>query len=136
MDGFPEGHLEELITRQYILIDEGGIIIAAFDRDILVGAASVENKARGEHGEYRNLDIFFVSKDYRGQGVGKKLIHIAGEKCRELGGRKLYISATPSKNTVEFYMNNEAVLVKNPDKELYKREPEDIHLEIFTQQSV
>ena len=52
------------------------------------------------------------------------------DKAKFLGGEKLYISATPSENTVNFYMNNGAILAKESDKELYEMEPDDIHLEI------
>ncbi|MGM7389077.1 GNAT family N-acetyltransferase, partial [Acinetobacter baumannii] len=40
----------------------------------------------------------------------------------------LYISATPSKRTVDFYIKHGAVVLKHPDRQLWELEPEDIHL--------
>jgi hypothetical protein len=41
----------------------------------------------------------------------------------------LYISATPSEHTIDFYLTLGCTLVDAPDPELFAREPEDIHLE-------
>jgi hypothetical protein len=41
----------------------------------------------------------------------------------------MYISATPSEHTVDFYMRLGCRLAAEPDPELYAFEPEDIHLE-------
>jgi hypothetical protein len=41
----------------------------------------------------------------------------------------MYISATPSENTVNFYMRLGCEIASEPDPELLAREPEDIHLE-------
>ncbi len=75
------------------------------------------------------LKFLHVSRDCRGQGTGTKLFHIAVEKAKELGARKLYISATPSENTVNYYMRLGCVLATEIDPELFALEPEDIHLE-------
>jgi hypothetical protein len=39
----------------------------------------------------------------------------------------MYISATPSENTVNFYLRRGAVVTSEPDPELFEFEPEDIH---------
>jgi hypothetical protein len=41
----------------------------------------------------------------------------------------MYISATPSENTVNFYQYLGCVLTEEVDAELFELEPEDIHLE-------
>ncbi len=53
------------------------------------------------------------------------------EKAKELGAKKLYISATPSKNTVNFYMHLGCNLASEINPELYQLEPDDIHLEMI-----
>jgi len=55
-------------------------------------------------------------------------------KARQLGARKLYISATPSKNRVDFYMHLGCRLTSQIDPKLYELEPEDIHLELSSVQ--
>ncbi|EPO8012708.1 GNAT family N-acetyltransferase, partial [Pseudomonas aeruginosa] len=40
----------------------------------------------------------------------------------------LYVSATPSQNTVDFYTRLGCRLCMEPDEELYRLEPEDVHL--------
>ena len=54
---------------------------------------------------------------------------MAARRARKLGAKKLYISATPSENTVNFYLHLGCVLAKEMDPELFELEPEDIHLE-------
>jgi N-acetylglutamate synthase-like GNAT family acetyltransferase len=75
------------------------------------------------------MKFLHVGKSARKQGLGKKLFILAAEKAIELGAKKLYISATPSENTVNFYMQLGCVLATEIDEELFTLEPEDIHLE-------
>jgi hypothetical protein len=50
-------------------------------------------------------------------------------KARELGARRLYISSTPSENTVRFYLRRGCRVTDDVDAALFKLEPKDIHLE-------
>ena len=43
---------------------------------------------------------------------------------------KLYVSATPSENTILFYLSFGCKLASEVDPELFALEPEDIHLEL------
>jgi hypothetical protein len=43
----------------------------------------------------------------------------------------MYISATPSEHTVNFYLALGCQLAAEPDSELLELEPEDIHLELL-----
>ena len=51
----------------------------------------------------------------------------AKERAKELGAKKLYISATPSKNTVDFYRHLGCKLTSEINADLYQLEPDDIH---------
>jgi N-acetylglutamate synthase-like GNAT family acetyltransferase len=51
-------------------------------------------------------------------------------KARDLGAKKLYVSATPSLNTITFYQNRGFKLTKDVNQELFEKEPEDIHMEL------
>jgi hypothetical protein len=60
--------------------------------------------------------------------LGKRLFDLARAVARERGARQLYISATPSENTVNFYLRLGCQVAEEPDPELLALEPEDIHL--------
>jgi hypothetical protein len=60
--------------------------------------------------------------------LGKRLFDLAADEARRRGARTMYISATPSENTVNFYMRRGSVIAGEPDPELFEFEPEDIHL--------
>jgi hypothetical protein len=64
------------------------------------------------------------------QGLGSKLFELAKLAARQRGAKRLYISATRSENTVNFYMRLGCTLVKEPDPGLFALEPVDIHLEM------
>ena len=107
----------------------GGFIFGAFSESNIVGVISLDNEFIGRNKNQLNLAGLWVSKDYRKMGVGKKLVQLVKEKALEMGASMLYVSATPSQNTVHFYMNRGFKLAKEVDKKLYELEPEDIHME-------
>ena len=107
----------------------GGFIFGAFDGSALVGIISLEKEFIGSNKDQLNLAGLWVSKNYRKLGVGKTLVELVKDKAKEMGARKLYVSATPSENTVHFYMNRGFELAKEVDKRLYELEPGDIHME-------
>ena len=43
-----------------------------------------------------------MDADQQGQGIGSKLMQAAKESAKQLGADQLYISATPSRRTVDF----------------------------------
>jgi GNAT superfamily N-acetyltransferase len=128
MLGFPPGEQLALLKRQKKLHQAGGIIIGAFDGEQLVGIVSIENVLRGPENEYAKMDILFVTKSHRGRGIAKALVEEAVKAGVTLGAKKLYISATPSERTVNFYLKAGCKLLTTPDPELFAMEPEDIHM--------
>jgi predicted N-acetyltransferase YhbS len=113
----------------YESFDRGGLFFGAFENEQLAGVAALDTVWRGRRGDLLQLEFMHVGRDYRAQGVGTRLYEQARSAARERGARGLYISATPSENTILFYQARGAVLIDTPDPELYAREPEDIHLE-------
>ncbi|WP_306568481.1 GNAT family N-acetyltransferase [Flavobacterium lindanitolerans] len=130
VEAFDPKELEYIITSQNRILEEGGKVIGAFDNDTITGVASVENKKRGIRSEYCKMDILYVSADYRGKRIGHKLVEECKKIALNFGAKKLYISATPTKATIDFYRNEGAVITKEIDSDLFKLEPLDIHLEI------
>lgn len=127
---FDQQELDEIIQRQHKLISTGGRVIGAFDDNSLVGVASLDGVKRGIQHNYLKMDILYVSKRVRGQKVGQNLLEQCKTIAKGLGAEKLYISATPTRGTVDFYLKNGAILTKEIDPGLFALEPEDIHLEL------
>ena len=88
----------------------------------------MDNKFIGKFRDLLQLKFLPVSCAYRRQGLGNKLFELATDMARRQGAKGLYISATPSEITVNFYMQRGSVVTK-PDPELFELEPEDIHFE-------
>ena len=126
--GWPPGKAEESTPLLYEVFDRGGAFLAAFDDDQLVGVSAVDTLWRGPQCDLLQLEILHVSNGYRKQGLGTRLFTDARAIARERGAKGLYISATPSENTVNFYRHLGSHVLAEPDPELFAREPEDIHL--------
>jgi len=130
MQGWPPGEAERYTP---ILLDcydrGGGFFWGAFQNDTLMGVSILESKFIGSGHDTLQLKFLHVSLACRGKGVGTALFHLAAEKAKVLGARKLYISATPSEHTVNYYLRLGCVLAAEIDPELFALEPEDIHLE-------
>jgi GNAT superfamily N-acetyltransferase len=128
--GWDPDHLESCIKALNTTIDTNGYVFGAFDNGKLAGIVSLESTFMGLNMSYLKLDKLYVSKKYRNNGIARALMDMAKEKAKVLGAQKLYISATPSENTVKFYMNIGCKLTEELIPELFELEPEDIHLEM------
>ena len=129
MEGWPPGEPEHYTPILLDCYDRGGHFWGIFIKGEMIGAAILENKRIGSRKDTLQLKFLHVSCAYRQQGLGKKLFLITSQKARDMGAKKIYVSATPSENTVNFYMRMGCVLATEIDQELFKLEPEDIHLE-------
>jgi predicted N-acetyltransferase YhbS len=129
MQGWPPGEAEHYTPILLDCYDHGGFFWGAFENDKLIGVSVLESKFIGSKYDTLQLKFLHVSRDCRGQGLGTKLFDMAVQKAKELGAKKLYISATPSENTVNYYLRLGCVLTAELDPELFALEPEDIHLE-------
>lgn len=129
IQGWPSGEEEHYTPILLDCYDRGGLFWGAFENDSLVGVAILESKFIGTHHDTLQLKFLHVSRDYRGRGIASTLFKLAVEKAMELGATKLYISATPSEHTVNYYTRLGCELAAEIDPELFALEPEDIHLE-------
>jgi len=114
-------------SKLYGCFDRGGTIFGMFDGDLLVGSSAADTVPRGANGDQLELRHLFVSRDYRGTGVGTKLFEAAKDVVRTQGAAWMYVSATPTENTVHFYLGRGCQLALPPNPELLALEPEDIH---------
>lgn len=128
--GFPPGDRERIQNSLYSIFDQGGRILGAFLDDKFAGITAVENRLFGPSKNKINMEELYVTVNARGNGLGKKLVLAAAQAAGELGGEILYISATASKNTVDFYMSLGAELSDNIDPQIFAEKDDDIHLEL------
>lgn len=103
----------------------GGTAVGAFDGERLVGIGVVTPHVRPGIAQLAYLQ---VSDGYRGQGVGRKLCELMDDIARAAGNTQMVVSATPSVNTVRFYMGRGFRPTAEPLPELVELEPEDVHL--------
>ena len=108
--------------------DRGGTFLGVFDGEALVGIGVLESARVGRSGDQMQLAYLYVSRSHRGRGVGLQLFEAAVSIARESGAKALYVSATPTENTVDFYLHRGCVLAPEPDPRLVAAEPDDIHL--------
>ena len=86
-------------------IERGGFVVAAFDEDILIGFCSIDGCLLGKTAKYANMTMLFVDDRYKRKGIGKKLFFEICSCARLLKADKIFISAIPSVETVNFYFN-------------------------------
>ena len=127
--GWPPGEAELYTPILLDCYDRGGTFWGAFENDTLVGAAILESKFIGPQQDTLQLKFLHVGRDHRKQGIASTLFNLAADKAKALGAKKLYISATPSENTINYYRRLGCVLAEEVDPKLFALEPEDIHLE-------
>jgi predicted N-acetyltransferase YhbS len=127
--GWPPGEPELYGPILLDCFDRGGTFYGAFDGAILIGAAVLESRFIGRAKDQLQLKFLHVSRRHRGAGLGRTLFDKVVARARELGARRLYVSATPSENTVRFYLRRGCRVTDEVDAALFELEPEDIHLE-------
>lgn len=128
MHSWPPGEVEKYTPLLEECFDSGGWFYGLFDHNRMVGAAVLEHQFIGRNRDLLQLKFLHVGNGYRNMGLGKMLFDLAREKAKQRGAKGLYISATPSENTIHFYLHRGCVIAPEPDPQLFELEPEDIHL--------
>jgi predicted N-acetyltransferase YhbS len=127
--GWPPGEAEKYTPILIDCFDRGGWFYALFNAAEPVGVVVVDSKRIGRRKDQLQLEFLHVSSACRNRGFGAQLFELAKATARERGARRLYISATPSENTINFYLRLGCAIAEEPDPKLVELEPEDIHLE-------
>lgn len=128
MSGWPPGEAQIYMPLLIDCFDRGGWFYGLFDPDKMIGVAILENKFIGRQNDLLQLKFMHVSHTYRKRGFGHQLFDLAKSDAARRGARGIYISATPSENTVNFYLKLGSRVTTDPDPELFHLEPDDIHL--------
>jgi GNAT superfamily N-acetyltransferase len=127
---FSEGEGEHSVAHQRAECERhlaaGGIALGAFANGKLVGIGIVRPHIRPRIAQFAFLH---VSNGHRAQGIGRHLSEELERLAREGGDTTIVVSATPSLNTVRFYLRQGFSPTAEPLRELYELEPEDVHLQ-------
>ena len=107
------------------VVSNGGKMLGAFDDDRLVGIAAIRPRLTDSMDQ---LAFLHVSDGYRRRGIASRFYEQIEELARQSGTEQLYVSATPSESAVGFYTSRGFALTPTPHPELFKLEPEDIHM--------
>lgn len=127
--GWPPGEAEKYTPILEACHDRGGWLYGLFDDGHLFGAAVLDGPFLGDERDRLQLAFLHVGRAHRGQGWGRYLFDLARQEAGRRGAKSLYVSATPSEHTVDFYLRSGCVVTPAPDPELLALEPDDIHLE-------
>jgi len=122
-------HLLLEIKERYLYeLQHNGIAVGAYDEDKLVGFGVLAHKFRGMNKDQLQIDLMYVSRKYRRQGIGTKIIDALKKEARKRGARQLYISSTETRSAVSFYKSCGSRIAEEIDEELFDKEPKDIHM--------
>jgi predicted N-acetyltransferase YhbS len=127
--GWPAGEAEKYTPILLDCFDRGGWFHGLFDAAQLAAAAVLDLEPIGELRDRLQLKFLHVGREYRNRGLGARLFELARKTACARGARRLYVSATPSEHTIDFYLRRGCTPARQPDAELFALEPEDIHLE-------
>ena len=105
-------------------LDGGG------DADRLVAISVLDGRWMGAGLDMLDLTFIHVTRELRGSGIGGPLFDRTATLARERGAARMYVSASSSRSTVDFYLRRGMRLAQPPDPALAALEPADIHLEL------
>ena len=94
-------YFEDLINNHYV-------VVAILNNEI-VGylAGTINEKGSYEDVQYGEINNMFINDNYRGYGIGKKLINSFKDYCKERNINNLIVTASSKNiNAINFYKNN------------------------------
>jgi GNAT superfamily N-acetyltransferase len=125
----PDGHGEHSVAAQVHTlqhyVDTGGTALGTFANGRLVGIGVVVPHRRPRIAQ---LAFLHVSAPQRATGIGSCLTEQLEEIARTAGDSTMVVSATPSENTVRFYLGRGFQPMAEPLAELFELEPEDVQM--------
>ena len=124
-DGNGEHSVQAHVHALRHYVDGGGIALGAFAGSRLVGIGVVVPHLRPRIAQ---LAFLHVSASWRSTGIGGRLSEQLEEIARAAGDSDMVVSATPSENTVRFYLGRGFQPMAEPLAELFEQEPEDVHM--------
>lgn len=129
IDDWSNEEYELLVECLKNTINTGGAVFGAFVNKELKGFASIESKLIGENSNYADLTSIHVSLDKRGMGIGSKLFKLITKFAKELGAKKVYISAHSAVESQAFYKAMGCTEAMEYNEQHVEAEPCDCQLE-------
>lgn len=114
-------------------IEHGGVTLGAFKQNRLIGFATIGSDFFGCNNEYILLGMLHVSYENRNKGIGRKLFAMSCDRARQIGAKKIYISAHSSEESQAFYKAVGCTETKEVNQKLAEKEPCDCQLEYVLQ---
>ena len=124
---FPNG-FEDHLARLRATIRTGGFAMGAYRDGRLVGFCTVDRRLFGSQANMALMDQLFISRECRGQGIGKQLFHRAARAAKEWGAGRLYICAGSAEETIAFYHAIGCEEAREVDPVLAESDPRDLQL--------
>ena len=108
-------------------VRDGGSAFGCFDGEQLVGFAVLRAALTPEAAQ---LAALYVDRRWRRQGVAGHLLDEVEREAGSSGASRLYVSAVRSDSAVPFYLQRGFAPVAEPHPELFRLEPEDVHMSL------
>lgn len=118
----------EIISRYEYELKNGGTAFGAYNGDKLVGFGVLAHKFRGKENNQLQIDLMYVTREYRRQGIGSQILDALSKVAIQKGAKYLYISSTETNSAVKFYSSYGSTITSEIDEELFEKEPYDIHM--------
>jgi GNAT superfamily N-acetyltransferase len=123
--GHGEHSVEAKVKELQRYVDRGGISLGGIAAGRLIALGVVVPHLRPGIAQ---LAFLHVSASWRGTGIGSRLSAQLDQLARTAGDTDMVVSATPSDNTVRFYLSRGFRPTAEPLAELFELEPEDVHM--------
>jgi len=107
----------------------GGVVFGARCQDRIIGFAALQAIPFGRTLAYRQMSLLQVSNGYRRSGVGKRLFELVVSSARNMGAKRIYISAHSAEASLAFYKAVGCVEAEEINPEISAREPYDCQME-------
>jgi len=124
-DGHGEHSVEAKVRELQHHVDHGGVALGALASGRLVGIGVVVPHLQPGIAQ---LAFLHVRAPLRATGIGSRLSEQLEQIARTVGDSDMVVSATPSENTVRFYLGRGFQPMAEPLAELFELEPEDVHM--------
>lgn len=128
-DSWPDGYEKYRAALEDTLLSGGVAYVAVNEEGTFVDLATLKRSFFGTTARYLLVDSMFVSRVYRGLGIGKQLFERCAAKARCLGADKLYLCASSAEDTIAFYRRVGCVEAKEINQALYAQDPRDFQME-------
>ncbi|WFR61682.1 GNAT family N-acetyltransferase [Paenibacillus amylolyticus] len=79
--------LQEIQNRYVYELEQGGMAYGAFADDLLIGFGVLAHQLRGREQNQLQVDLMYVTRGYRRQGIGKRILNQLGEEAKKRGAQ-------------------------------------------------